>query len=70
MHPSPPPSQRHTGLFVDLSEYVHSNVYVPDLASVPAYLGLRHVAGGLWDTFTEWTPCREVRRHGRGRISD
>lgn len=56
---------RHTVLrapssFEDVSEYSHSHSFVPDLSSMPFYLGANHEYGGIWGHFIEWSNAAKV----------
>lgn len=47
--------------FQDLPEYAHSmGLYVPDMASLPLYLGVNHEYGGIWAHLIEWSRAAPV----------
>ena len=59
--------------FTDLPEYAHSmGLYVPDMSSLPTYLGVNHEYGGIWAHLVEWSRAQPLLLEGTGeeRVDD
>ena len=53
--------------FTDLPEYAHSmGLYVPDMSSLPTYLGVNHEYGGIWAHLVEWSRAPPLLLEGAG----
>lgn len=56
--------------FQDLPEYAHSmGLYVPDMASLPVYLGVNHEYGGIWAHLVEWSRSPPIMEDEDGNVT-